>query len=229
MQDDDERRRYWSEPSPFRVTVESAQSKGARLFASAVKRNHAPIRAVLERCLPPAGRVLEIASGTGQHIVAFAAEFPALEWTPSDPDPEARASIEAHRVEAGLANLNAPLDLDMTAPGWFTAVDGRFDAIIAINLIHIAPWAACTGLLDGARVLLVPGGLVFLYGCWTRDGRHLSESNVDFDRSLRHRNPQWGVRDTRAVADAARARNLVLDRIDDMPANNLSLILRRVT
>ncbi|NND50594.1 MAG: DUF938 domain-containing protein [Rhizobiales bacterium] len=196
------------------------------LFAPSAQRNFAPILSVLEDVLPNEGRVLEIACGTGQHIAGFAENFPAIEWIPNDIDPQARRSIAARKAEQGLANLAAPLSLDVTHNGWFEDIVPPLGAILAINLIHIAPWQACLGVLDGAGALLAEDGMVFFYGCFSRGGEHLSPSNADFDHSLKRRNPQWGVRDTDDVAAAARARGLELAQIIDMPANNLALVLR---
>ena len=200
---------------------------GAKRFASSAERNSGPIIGVLREVLPAAGRVLEIASGTGQHAVAFARAFPGIEWQPSDPDAAARASVAAWLSAEGLGNAASPLAIDTTAPGWQAGVAPRPDAILCINMIHIAPWAACEGLLRGAGRLLPPGGVLYLYGPYMRDGRHTAPSNETFDASLRARNPEWGVRDLAAVADCAGISGLTLERAVDMPANNLSVIFRR--
>jgi SAM-dependent methyltransferase len=168
--------------------------------------------------------VLEIASGTGEHAVYLAPAFPALEWQPTDVDPVALASIAAWRAELAPANLRAPLALDVTAPVWpVTAAD----AIVCINMVHIAPWEAALGLFAGAQRTLAEGGLLYLYGPYRFDGTFSAPSNEDFDRSLRSRDPRWGVRDVRELAEAASRHSLVLRGMVAMPANNHSLIFRR--
>ncbi len=199
-------------------------------FAPAAERNAGPIAGRLAERLPRRGRVLEVASGTGQHVVAFARRFPGIRWTPSDPDPAARASIAARIAESGLGNVAAPCDVDVTRPGWedaFVPPPGAsgWDALVAINLLHISPWTATEGLLAGAGRLLAPSGRLFVYGCFRRGGRHLSARNAEFDRSLRARDPRWGVRDVEEVARAAGRHGLLLDETLAMPANNLMLVL----
>jgi SAM-dependent methyltransferase len=190
--------------------------------APAADRNAAPILEVLRRVLPARGLVLEIARGTGQHAVHVARALPVITWQPSDPDPTARASIDAWRIDAGLANLRAPLALDVTAPWPIDAAD----AIVCINMVHISPWAASLALFAGAARILPAGGILYLYGPYRFDGA-TAPSNEAFDLSLRSRDPAWGVRDVRDL-DAAAAPH-ALDRIDTipMPANNHSLIFQR--
>lgn len=190
----------------------------------AALRNQAPICEVLRGCLPERGSVLEIASGSGEHALAFAAAFPELEWQPSDHDADALASIDAWAAEAGRGNLRPALQLDVCAWPWPVAAA---QAIVCINMIHIAPWAACLGLMRGAGELLPAGGLLYLYGPMTVDGEFTAASNAAFDESLRARDPAWGVRDVEAVAAAGRDRGLELERVVAMPANNFSLVLRR--
>lgn len=197
-----------------------------RKFAPAAARNAEAIAAVLAERLPERGRALEIGSGTGQHVVAFAEAFPGIHWHPSDPSPVSRQSIAAWTEAAKLANVAAPADIDVRRPGWHTPWPDGFDVLYVANLIHIAPWAATLGLMAGAGALLRPGGLLAIYGCFKRDGVHISESNVAFDASLRREDPSWGVRDVAEVADAAAAEGLALDEIVAMPANNLTLVLR---
>jgi hypothetical protein len=184
---------------------------------------------VLRRVLPGSGKVLEIASGTGEHAVWLAGQLPGLTFQPSDPEPAHRASIAAWAAGAGLANLRAPLALDVTSPDWERSAEIPRDlaAILCINLIHIAPWAAALGLLRGAGAALGAGRLLYLYGPYRRGGEHTSASNEAFDRSLRAQNPGWGVRDLEAVSEAADGAGFALEEIVRMPANNLSLILRR--
>lgn len=190
--------------------------------AAATERNREPIREVLARELPERGTVLEIASGTGQHALCFAAAFPELIWQPSDPDPAARASIAAYREEARLPNLAAPLALDVTAP-WPIA---EVSAIVCINMVHISPWESALALFAGAGVRLVEGALLYLYGPYRFDGT-TAPSNEAFDRSLRARDPRWGVRDVRDLGEAASEQGLVLRGVVAMPANNHSLLFRR--
>jgi SAM-dependent methyltransferase len=191
------------------------------LASPAVARNRDPILAVLRRVLPARGTVLEIASGTGEHAVHFAAGLPHLTWQPTDPDTDALASIAAHRAWAQLPNLLAPLVLDACAPSWPVT---RADAVVAINMIHIAPWTAAEGLMSGAGRLLAPGGVLYLYGPFKENGRLTAPSNAAFDASLRARDPQWGVRDLDAVAALASEHRLALSERVAMPANNLSLV-----
>ena len=192
--------------------------------APAAERNREPIAAVLREALPARGTVLEVASGTGEHAVHFAAAFPALDWQPSDPDPEALASIRAWRDEAGLANLREPLQLDAAAAAW--PVD-RADAIVCINMVHISPWAATAGLMLGAGRLLSAGAPLVLYGPYRRAGIATAPSNEAFDQSLRARDPQWGLREIEEVEAEAGRNGLRLERVVEMPANNVTAVFRR--
>jgi SAM-dependent methyltransferase len=194
------------------------------LTAPAVARNREAILAVLRRVLPRAGTVLEVASGSGEHAVFFAAALPHLRWLPSDPSPAARRSVAAHASAHGLPNLLAPLDLDAASPTW--PADAA-DAILCINMLHIAPWAATEGLMAGASRLLPAGGPLVLYGPYREGGRHTAPSNAAFDADLRARDPAWGVRDLEAVTREAAANGLHLDERVAMPANNLCLVYRR--
>lgn len=193
------------------------------LFSPAVARNAAPITEVLKRVLPPSGLVLEIASGSGEHAVHMAQALPALEWQPSDVDEAARRSIVAHAHDLGLSNIRSPLAIDAAHPPWPVA---RADAVVAINMIHIAPWDATIGLMVGAGAILAAGGILYLYGPFRENGAHTAPSNAAFDDSLRARNASWGVRDIEAVTAAGEARGLHLVQRVAMPANNLSLIFR---
>lgn len=221
----EEKRRQ--ERSPYLVAVDDETRNRERQAAPAAERNSGPILEVLRGILPDAGKALEIASGTGQHVAAFAPAFPEIDWQPSDPSPEARKSIAAWAADSALANILAPLALDVTEAGWAEGAGGPFDALLCINLLHISPWAACEGLMQGAGRLLAPGGLMYLYGPYKRGGEHTAPSNAEFDASLRQRDPSWGVRDMDEVAACAAGQGLVLERSVDMPANNFSLILRR--
>lgn len=201
----------------------------ARRSAPAALRNRDAILAELRDLLADAGRVLEIASGTGEHAVHFAAALPHLTWQPSDQDPELRASVAAHAAAAGLGSVAAPVPLDVTAAPWPVEGPGadRFDAVFCANMIHIAPWPATEGLLRGAGAVLRPGGRLILYGPFKEGGAHTAESNAEFDARLRAQDPSWGVRDLDAVATAAAAHGLTLDRVIAMPANNRMVVFRR--
>lgn len=196
----------------------------ARLSAPSVMRNREPIFAVLDPLLPPAARVLEIASGSGEHGVFMARKRPDVTWQPSDPGPEARASIAAWTAAEGLSNLRAPLDLDASADGW--PVD-TVDAMVCINMLHISPWAATEGLMRGARRHLPPGGPLYVYGAFRRLGAASVASNEAFDADLRRRDPRWGLRLLEDVAACASGQGLDLSEVVVMPANNLSLVFRR--
>ncbi|MGE0613800.1 MAG: DUF938 domain-containing protein [Hyphomicrobiales bacterium] len=195
--------------------------------APSAVRNIPPILEVLKPRLPASGRALEIASGTGQHVCAFAEAFPGIHWTPSDADANARRSVAAWTAACGAHNIAAPLSIDVTAPDWPDAIEGPLDLICAINLIHISPWEAALGLMSGAGRLLREGGLVYLYGPYKQDGAHTAESNMRFDESLRERDPAWGVRDMGDVAAAAAAQGLTQQEVIAMPANNFSLLFAR--
>jgi SAM-dependent methyltransferase len=196
----------------------------ARQSAPAAGRNKDPILGVLQRVLPQSGLVVEIASGTGQHVVHFARALPRLTWQPTEPDAQMRQSIAGWLAEAGLSNVLPPLDLDVCRPDW--PVD-HADAVLCINMIHISPWRATEHLIAGCERLLRPGGVVVLYGPYRRFGRHTAPSNEAFDASLRARDPQWGVRDLEAVVETAERHNLSLSEVVDMPANNLSVVFVR--
>lgn len=196
-----------------------------RQSAPAAERNKGPILSVLRTWLPESGLVLEIASGTGQHVIHFAGNLSRLEWQPSDPDPRSRQSIAAWIAETGLTNVYPPVALDATAPAWPLR---RADALICLNMIHIAPWQATLGLMRGARAVLPEGGILYLYGPFRRGREHTAPSNDAFDRQLRERDPEWGVRDLDDVTESATAHGFALVRTVEMPANNLSVIYRRV-
>lgn len=197
---------------------------GKKLIFPATARNREPIAEVLDRVLPKAGTVLELASGSGEHAVFFAARYPSLIWQPTDLAPAHLDSIAAWADEARLPNLRPPLRLDATALPW--PVDTA-DVVIAINLIHIAPWEACVGLMEGAAAVLPPGGLLILYGPYKVGGVHTAPSNEAFDEGLRSRDPSWGVRDREAVEAEAKRRGLELAEAVQMPANNLTLVFRK--
>lgn len=200
-------------------------SEDARRFAPAVARNKTVITEVLARHLPASGLVLEIASGSGEHALHFAAHFPALTFQPTDPDAAALASVAAWRAEAQLANLLPPMMLNVMADDWPVH---KADAVVCINMIHIAPWEATAALIRGAARILLPGTMLFLYGPFKKGGQHTALSNAEFDASLRAQDARWGVRDLEAVAEIARAAGFAAPVVEVMPANNLSLIFRRL-
>lgn len=197
-----------------------------RRHAPATLRNRDAILGALRPHLPERGVVLEVASGTGEHAAHFAAALPHLAFRPSDPDPGARASIDAWAQAARLPNMRAALALDAAAPDWDRAA-GEADAVLCVNMIHIAPWAATLGLMRGAARLLPAGGVLCLYGPFRRKGRHTAPSNAAFDADLRASDPAWGVRDLEAVAAEAAARGFAAPAVEEMPANNLFVVFRR--
>ncbi|MFL9861683.1 DUF938 domain-containing protein [Paraburkholderia madseniana] len=204
--------------------------RALRQHSPSAERNREPILAVLREVLPATGRVLEIASGTGQHAICFAGALPGLDWQPSDIDADARASIAAWVAHAGLANVRAPLALDVHRADWgvqtLDKVD-QFDAVVCINMIHISPWSATEALFAGASRRLVGGGVLYLYGPYKRGGAQTSPSNDAFDQQLRSRDPAWGVRDMEAVVALGASVGLVCDEPIAMPANNFSLVFRK--
>ena len=215
--------RTLSEPLNERKTMNDPQA-AQRLCAPAAERNAAPILEVLRGALPAQGTVLEIASGTGQHAVHFASALPGLTWQPSDADARARASIAAWRAHTGLANLLEPLDLDVCREPWpIEAVD----AVVCINMIHIAPWEAARALMKGAGARIAPGGALVLYGPYRRGGAHTAPSNEAFDADLRARDPSWGVRDMEDVEALAQAQGFACEARVAMPANNFCLVFRK--
>jgi hypothetical protein len=195
-----------------------------RLASAAAERNKQPIAEALAGVLPPSGLIFEIASGTGQHVEHFAKVFPTLQWQPSEPDEEIRAALAARVRAAALPNLRAPLAFDVH---WHDAPLAAADAVVCINMIHIAPWSACDAMLRHASVLLAPAAPLFLYGPFMREGVHTAPSNAAFDASLRARNAAWGVRDLTDVDGLARIHGFELALTMAMPANNLSVVLRR--
>lgn len=179
----------------------------------------------LQPHLPARGRVLEIASGSGQHAVHFASTLPDLQWHPSDPSPDARNSIDLWAKASGQPNLHPALALDMLdAATW---PDGSFDAIVCINMVHISPWAATEGLMQLAERALPRGGLLYLYGPYLEEKVPLAPSNAAFDASLKSRNPEWGLRDRAHVSALAKQHGLLPTLRAEMPANNISLMFRR--
>ena len=195
-----------------------------RRSAAAALRNREPIAKVLAEWLPKSGLVLEIASGTGEHVAFFAERFPDLEWQPTDIHPDALGSTQAWREAAGLPNLRTALALDASASDW--PVEAA-DAVLSINMVHISSWASALGLLAGARRVLLTQGPLILYGPWLGDRLPAVQSNLDFDSDLKHRNPEWGLRKVEDFAAAGEEHGFSLVETRAMPANNLMLLLRR--
>lgn len=214
--------------------------RDVRQFAPATQRNREPILAVLSEVLPPSGTVLEISSGTGEHAVFFAPLLAPRLWVPSDPNPVARASIAAWREHCLAKNLFPPISLDVCDPVWpveqqtlpealqkLDLHQHPIQAIVNINMIHIAPWSACLGLIAGAERLLPSNGILYLYGPFKQANQHTAPSNEAFDASLQMQNPEWGVRNLEDVVAVAQTHHLTLVKTVAMPANNLSVIFQR--
>jgi len=190
------------------------------LTSAPADRNKGPILEVLQRVLPSQGDVLEIASGSGQHVEAFARALPGLQWWPSDPDPHARASVDERITREGLTNVAAALDLDVLSHWAVNFVD----AVIVANLLHISLPQTLPSLCQGAAEVLRTGGILHIYGPFKRHGAQTSDSNAAFDKSLRSHNPAWGIRDMERVIEIAASCNFDNIEINDMPANNFSLV-----
>ncbi len=203
----------------------------ARQHSIPTSRNRDPILAVLRRVIAPGSHVLEIASGSGEHAVHFAKNLSRVEWQPSDPDENARASVDAWIEHDSAENIARPLNLNVAEEGWEKSFAAGYDAIIAINMIHISPWEATLGLMRGAGVLLSKAtrgpGVLFTYGAYKRGGEHTAPSNEAFDGWLKERDESYGVRDLEEVEAAANVNGLRLREIIEMPANNLSLVFER--
>lgn len=197
----------------------------AGLTSPAAARNFGPILQVLKERLPHPGLVLEVASGAGEHAMWMAEAMPDVTWQPTDPAPAALKSIDAWRLSKNLPNLNTPMPLDASMPG--TWLFGKADAVVCINMVHISPFDATRGLMQGSGQVLPPGGMLFIYGPFTVGGKHTAPSNEAFDADLKARNPEWGVRDVQEVRAAGRQYGLILTETIAMPANNLSLIFRK--
>ncbi len=193
-------------------------------FSAAADRNKDPILDVLRAELPAKGRVLEIASGTGQHVCHFAAALPGIQWQPTEPDDASREALILRTSESGLRNIAMPIRLDVMLLEW--PVEARYDAILCINMVHISPWLATLALLDGATRHLVATGKLLLYGPYLESGT-AAPSNLEFDASLKRRNPEWGLRELEVVRTEAAARGLHEHRVQRMPANNLMIVYER--
>jgi len=195
-----------------------------KLAAPWADRNQEPVCRALRQLLPPTGLVLELAGGSGQHAAYIARRLPGLVWQPTDIDPAALASIAAWVDEVRLPNLRAPLALDVLADDWPVP---RADAVVNMNMLHIAPWATCPALFRGAARVLPPGGLVYLYGPFFLADRPAARGNLEFDRQLRSQDPAWGVRRLADVDVAAQEAGFRRTALLDMPANNFSVLFAR--
>ena len=211
------------DPSPVALEQRGV-SADRRMFSPSAARNSAPILKVIKRVFPTTGLVLEIGCGTGEHAVRFAETMPNLIWQPSDPDTNSRASTASWIKFVGLKNVRAPLDIDVCLTSWGVEETAPFDAIVSINMVHIAPWAASLGLFAGAGRLLRAGGLLVLYGPFMRGGVHTAPSNAEFDVSLKARNPSWGVRDLADLKRVGQASRLSFREMIDMPSNNAVIV-----
>lgn len=198
-----------------------------RSLSPSTARNREPILNVLQRVLPAEAKVLELASGAGEHAAFFARAMPGWTWQPSDPEAEARASIAAWIEIESVSNVLAPVAIDVCAETWSVEAEAPYDALVCINMIHISPWEATLGLMAGASRLLRAGGVLYTYGAYKRGGAHTAPSNETFDAWLKQRDARFGVRGVEEVERAGRACGLRLHEIIDMPANNLSLVFSR--
>lgn len=213
---------------PRETALEAREMSGARLFSPSAARNRDPIRDVFLKTMPRAGKFLEIGGGTGEHGVHLAEALPKATWQTGDPDPALRASIAAWIAQSNLHNLIGPHAIDVTATSWGVEDAAPFNGLVSLNMIHIAPFSAAEGLFAGAGRLLASGGMLFLYGPFSRRGVHTAPSNEAFDASLKARDANWGVRDLdRDIAPLAQKNTLSLTNIVEMPANNLSVIFRK--
>ena len=204
------------------------ENTDVRLDYPATGRNQEVILDVLKEALPKSGAVLEVASGSGQHITYFAQQIPQLKWQPSDIEAAARASIDAWRNEMGVTEaVHTPIDLDARVDIWSLGHIKDLNAIMSINMIHISAWEACLGLLKNASRVLPAGGVLYLYGPFKVGGLHVAPSNAEFDLSLQSQNPSWGVRNLDDVAEEALKQNFQLMKTIRMPANNFSVIFHK--
>jgi SAM-dependent methyltransferase len=202
---------------------------GQTAFSPAAERNKQPILQVLQQVLPARGNALEIASGTGQHVVWFAQQLPQWTWQPTDADAPALENISALTAEGLLANVRAPLLLDVMSPAWLPIDTPLFDAIYCANMLHIAPWATCTALMQGAARHLAPGGMLITYGPYLEDAEVTAFGNIAFDAELRSQNPAWGLRRREDVQTQAEHAGLQLAQRHAMPSNNLLLVWNRAS
>lgn len=209
------------------IALETRTTKSARILSPSAARNRDAIRDVFLKRMPTSGAIVEVGSGTGEHVAHLAAAAPGLVFHPGDPDAASRASIAAWTAFHGLTNIAPPHAADVAAPNWHDAF-APCEGVLSINMVHIAPFDAARGLFAGAAALLKPEGRLFLYGPFKRNGAHTAPSNEAFDASLKSRNPRWGVRDLdREILPLAAAGALRLVAVEDMPANNLSVVFER--
>ncbi|WP_373546463.1 DUF938 domain-containing protein [Chamaesiphon sp.] len=214
-----------------------ADTPDLRRYAPATERNREPILAVLRQVLPPTGTILEISSGTGEHAIFMAPRLAPRYWLPSDPNPDARASIAAWQQSAPCDNIYPPIDLDASSSQWLVESEELpncdlqqhpITAIVNINMIHIAPPSAYLGLFSGAKRVLPIDGILYLYGPFKQGGVHTAPSNAAFDASLQSQNPEWGIRDLEEITRVAHSHHLELQKVYPMPANNLSVVFKLV-
>jgi cyclopropane fatty-acyl-phospholipid synthase-like methyltransferase len=208
----------------MQFTSARAIGLSVKQHAPAADRNKGPIASVLRRVLPDFGIVLEIGSGTGQHVAHFARELPGVVWQPSDYDQVAVASIDSYRRELSQTNLREPLLLEVRKRTWG---HGLLDGVVAINLVHVTSWSVCEGLFDGSRRHLRPHGVLFLYGPFKQNGGFTSRENAELDAALRARNPDWGLRDIEAVSALGAVRGLNAEQVIDMPGGDLGVVFRK--
>jgi hypothetical protein len=213
-----------SQPPQIPIALEDRAADQSRIYSPSAARNRDAITAVLGSRLPQGVRVLEIGSGTGEHAVSVCSARPDIEWQPSDPDTRSRASQDAWASQSGLSILEA-IDLNPATRDPAASFDG-FGALVCMNVIHISPWAVCEGLAKLADDILPVDSLVYLYGPY-KEGDKTAASNLDFDRSLKARNPQWGVRTLSSVEVLFNTSGFMLAERIEMPSNNLSLVFKR--
>lgn len=206
-----------------------AQDADRRMYSPSVARNSAPILGALKRVLPEQGLILEIGCGSGEHAICFAEAMSNLTWLPSDPDPHSRISTASWISFKNLNNILSPVDINVCSSDWGIDHLAPFDAIVSINMIHIAPWDATLGLFAGAGRMLRVGGLLYLYGPFIHNGVYNALSNAAFDKTLRVSNPSWGLRDIADLEGVAAASGMRLSETIDMPANNTSLVFSKST
>lgn len=217
-----------TENKPKEIALEARGAEGGRMFSPSAARNKDVIAKTFLATMPHEGAILEVGSGTGEHAVTIATRLPNVAWRPGDPDEASRRSIAAWIKHSGLTNIAAPHAIDVTREGWAKEIEGPLAGVVSINMIHIAPFEAAKGLIAGAGALLRPGGKLFLYGPFSRNGEHTAPSNAAFDESLKSRDARWGVRDLeRDIVPLAEKAGLTLETVVPMPANNFSVVFQR--
>jgi SAM-dependent methyltransferase len=210
------------------IALETRVSDADRLMSPSAARNRDIIADAFRAHMPTRGKLLEIASGTGEHAVHIARKLPELEWHPGDPDPASRNSIAAWTAHLGLINVRPPHAIDTTIDDWGVETLAPFDGVMSVNMIHIAPFEAAKGLIAGAGRLLRPGGKLFLYGPFSRNGEHTAPSNAEFDVNLKSRDPRWGVRDLEnEIIPLATEAGLRFEQAISVPANNFVVLFER--